>query len=83
MLFVFIVFLILVLVEINCILFDLLEVELELVVGFFIEYSGMIFVFFFLGEYCLIVLMLCLIVILFLGGYNMLELFINDIFVNL
>ncbi|RYE27607.1 MAG: hypothetical protein EOP45_00610 [Sphingobacteriaceae bacterium] len=43
----------------------------------------MIFVFFFLGEYCSIVLMSTLTAILFFGGYNMPELFINDTFVNL
>lgn len=80
---VFIVFLISALAETNRTPFDLPEAESELVAGFFTEHSGMIFVFFFLGEYCSIVLMSCLTAILFLGGYNMPELFINDTFVNL
>ncbi|AFR99102.1 NADH dehydrogenase subunit 1 (mitochondrion) [Cryptococcus neoformans var. grubii H99] len=84
---VFIVFLISALAETNRTPFDLPEAESELVAGFFTEHSGMIFWYdlciFFLGEYCSIVLMSCLTAILFLGGYNMPELFINDTFVNL
>jgi len=80
---VFIVFFISALAETNRTPFDLPEAESELVAGFFTEHSGMIFVFFFLGEYCSIVLMSTLTAILFFGGYNMPELFINDTFVNL
>lgn len=80
---VFIVFFISALAETNRTPFDLPEAESELVAGFFTEHSGMIFVFFFLGEYCSIVLMSSLTAILFFGGYNMPELFINDTFVNL
>ena len=47
------------------------------------EHSSIIFVFFFLGEYCSIVLMSTLTSILFLGGYNLPELFNNDSFLNL
>ena len=47
------------------------------------EHSGMIFVFFFLGEYCSIVLMSTFTAILFLGGYNLPELFTNTTFINL
>lgn len=43
--------------------------ESELVAGFFTEHSAMPFVFFFLAEYCSIVLMSALTAILFLGGY--------------
>ena len=43
----------------------------------------MIFVFFFLGEYCSIVLMSTLTAILFFGGYNLPEFFVNDTFINL
>lgn len=53
--------------------------ESELVAGFFTEHSAMPFVFFFLAEYCSIVLMSALTAILFLGGYmnyvNLLPLF--------
>ena len=41
------------------------------------------FVFFFLGEYSSIVLFSCITAILFLGGYNLPELFINDSIFNL
>jgi NADH-ubiquinone oxidoreductase chain 1 len=80
---IFIIFFISALAETNRTPFDLPEAESELVAGFFTEHSGMIFVFFFLGEYCSIVLMSTLTAILFFGGYNMPELFINDTFVNL
>src|SRR5215469_8793786 len=63
--------------------FDLQEAESELVAGFFTEHSYVPFVFFFLGEYSSIVLFSCLTSIFFLGGYNFLELFINDSFINL
>lgn len=79
----FIIFFISALAETNRTPFDLPEAESELVAGFFTEHSGMIFVFFFLGEYTSIVLMSCLTRILFLGGYNMTELFTNETFINL
>lgn len=80
---VFVIYLISILRETNRTPFDLPEAESELVAGFFTEHSGMIFVFFFLGEYCSIVLMSCLSRILFLGGYNVPELFVNNTFINL
>jgi len=79
----FIMFFISALAETNRTPFDLPEAESELVRGFFTEHSGMIFVFFFLGEYCSIVLMSTFTAILFLGGYLMPEVFINDTFINL
>ena len=57
--------------------------ESELVAGFFTEHSSVPFVFFFLAEYTSIVLFSCITSILFLGGYHMPELFINDSFINL
>jgi NADH-ubiquinone oxidoreductase chain 1 len=53
--------------------FDLQEAESELVAGFFTEHSSIIFVFFFLGEYCSILLMSTLTAILFIGGYILFE----------
>lgn len=79
----FIVFFISALAETNRTPFDLPEAESELVAGFFTEHSGMIFVFFFLGEYCSIVLMSTFTAILFLGGYMVPEVFVNDSFINL
>ena len=79
----FIMFFISALAETNRTPFDLPEAESELVAGFFTEHSGMIFVFFFLAEYCSIVLMSTFTSILFLGGYLMPELFVNNTFINL
>lgn len=77
------VFFISALAETNRTPFDLPEAESELVAGFFTEHSAIIFVFFFLAEYCSIVLMSTLTAILFFGGYVMPELFVNDTFINL
>lgn len=63
--------------------FDLQEAESELVGGFFTEHSGIIFVFFFLGEYSSIVLISAFSSFLFLGGYNFPELIINESFINI
>jgi len=79
----FIIFFISALAETNRTPFDLPEAESELVAGFFTEHSGMIFVFFFLGEYCSIVLMSTLTAILFFGGYNITEIFVNETFFNI
>ena len=57
--------------------------ESELVSGFMTEHSSVPFVFFFLGEYSSIVLFSCLTAILFLGGYNLPELFVNDSLLNI
>lgn len=80
---VFVIFLVSILRETNRTPFDLPERESELVRGFFTEHSRIVFVIFFLGEYCSIVLMSTFRGILFLGGYNMPELFRNDTFINI
>src|SRR5580704_10198703 len=79
---VFIFYFISILAETSRTPFDLQEAESELVAGFFTEHSSTIFVFFFLGEYSSIVLFSCITAILFIGGYNMPEIFINNTFFN-
>lgn len=79
---VFILFFIAILAECSRTPFDLQEAESELVAGFFTEHSSIIFVFYFLAEYSSIVLFSAVTSILFLGGYNFPELFINNTFLN-
>lgn len=50
--------------------FDVAEGESEIVAGFHVEYSGVAFALFFLGEYANLVLISALTSIFFLGGYN-------------
>lgn len=57
--------------------------ESELVAGFFVEHSSIIFVFYFLAEYSSIVLFSLITAIFFLGGYNLPEIFINNTVINL
>ena len=64
----FFVFFISMLAETNRAPFDLPEAEAELVAGYNVEYSSMIFALFFLGEYSNMLVMSCFIVILFFGG---------------
>jgi NADH-ubiquinone oxidoreductase chain 1 len=80
---VFIFYFIAILAETSRTPFDLQEAESELVAGFFTEHSSVPFVFFFLAEYSSIVLFSTITAILFLGGYNMPELFVNDSFFNI
>jgi NADH-ubiquinone oxidoreductase chain 1 len=80
---VFILFFISILAETSRTPFDLQEAESELVAGFFTEHSSIIFVFYFLAEYSSIVLFSAVTSILFFGGYNFPELFINNTFLNL
>ena len=65
----FVVFFISTLAETNRSPFDLAEGESEIVAGFFLEYSSMSFVLFFLGEYATMILMSAMTTILFLGGW--------------
>jgi NADH-quinone oxidoreductase subunit H len=64
----FFMFFISALAETNRHPFDLPEAEAELVSGYNVEYSGMGFALFFLGEYANMLLMSTLTSILFLGG---------------
>ena len=57
------------LAETNRTPFDLPEGESELVAGYFVEYSSMSFLLFFMGEYANMVLVSAMTVILFLGGW--------------
>jgi len=63
-----VLFFISILAETNRVPFDLPEAESELVSGFNVEYSSVIFTLFFLAEYSSIILMSALFVILFFGG---------------
>ena len=71
----FILFFVISVAESNRAPFDLPEAESELVSGYNTEYSGVYFAFFFIGEYCHILLMCALMVILFLGGWGPIVIF--------
>lgn len=65
----FLMFFISALAETNRPPFDLPEAEAELVSGYNVEYSAMAFAYFFIGEYCNVILMGTLSVLIFLGGW--------------
>jgi NADH-quinone oxidoreductase subunit H len=62
------IFFVSMLAETNRAPFDLPEAEAELVAGYNVEYSSIIFAMFFLGEYSNMLLMSAIITILFFGG---------------
>jgi NADH-quinone oxidoreductase subunit H len=65
----FAIFVASILAETNRHPFDLPEAEAELVSGYNVEYSAMMFALFFLGEYANMILMSAICAILFLGGW--------------
>lgn len=63
------IYIILMLAETNRTPFDLAEAEAEPVAGYNVEYSGMMFALFFLGEYANMLLLSLIFVIYFLAGW--------------
>jgi NADH-quinone oxidoreductase subunit H len=65
----FVIYVISAVAETNRHPFDVVEGESEIVAGHMVEYSGMGFALFFLGEYANMILLSCLASVMFLGGW--------------
>ena len=65
----FVIYVISTVAETNRHPFDVVEGESEIVAGHMVEYSGMTFSLFFLGEYANMIFLSCLAAIMFLGGW--------------
>jgi NADH-quinone oxidoreductase subunit H len=65
-----VVFFVAMLAETNRAPFDMAEAEAEIVAGYNLDYSSIIFAMFFLGEYANMILMSALFNIFFLGGWD-------------
>ena len=66
---VFVIFMVSGIAETNRAPFDVVEGESEIVAGHMVEYSGMAFALFFLGEYAAMILVSMMTALLFLGGW--------------
>lgn len=68
---IFLIYLIVMLAETNRTPFDLAEAEAELVAGYNVEYSSIIFALFFLGEYTNMIFLSINAVLFFFGGWDL------------
>jgi len=66
----FVIYVISAVAETNRHPFDVVEGESEIVAGHMVEYSGMAFALFFLGEYANMIFLSCMAAIMFLGGWT-------------
>src|SRR5690606_19225430 len=66
----FVIYVISAVAETNRHPFDVVEGESDIVAGHMVEYSGMAFALFFLGEYANMILLSCMAAIMFLGGWT-------------